>query len=64
MSGSVIISGARTPIGKLSGAFGQFERNRPGGGRHRGRAWSGPGFSPAKSTTCTWARSCKRARDS
>ena len=59
MAGSVILGGARTPIGKLSGALAGFSAADLGGfaikaaleraGRHR----------PSRSTTSSWAR-CSR----
>ena len=38
MPGSVILAGARTPIGKLSGASGRVQRHGPRRLRHRRRA--------------------------
>ena len=37
MTGSVIVGSARTPIGKLSGAFAGFERDGPRRRRHQER---------------------------
>ena len=37
-AGFVIVAGARTPIGKMSGAFASLLRGRPRGGRDQGRA--------------------------
>ena len=62
MSGSVIISGARTPIGKLSGAFSTLTATDLGGVAIAA-ALERAGLARAKLTTCTWARSCKRAKD-
>ena len=41
MPGSVIVSSARTPIGKLSGALVVAERHRPRRPRDQGRARAG-----------------------
>ena len=43
MAGSVIVAGARTPIGKLSGALGGVRRHRPRWLRHQGRPRAGRG---------------------
>jgi acetyl-CoA C-acetyltransferase len=41
MAGSVIVAGARTPIGKLSGALASFSRRRARRLRHLGRPRAG-----------------------
>ena len=59
MPGSVIVSAARTPIGKLSGALAAFSGHRPRRLRHHGRARAGRRQPATRSTTCSWAR-CSR----
>ena len=50
MPGSVVVSGARTPIGKLGGALASVAPVELGGARHRGGAASGAGSRPGRST--------------
>ena len=45
MPGSVIVAGARTPIGKLSGAFAGFSAAQLGAVPSE-PPWSGPGPGP------------------
>ena len=52
MAEAVIVAGARTPIGKLSGALAGFTGHGPRGFRHRGGVVSVPGCRPTRSTTC------------
>jgi len=61
MPGSVIVAGARTPIGKLSGALGGFAATELGGFAIRA-ALERAGVAPTRSTTCSWARSSRPAR--
>jgi acetyl-CoA C-acetyltransferase len=59
LSRSVIVSGARMPIGELSGASVLWSQRI--WERLRSRLhWSGQGLTRSKLTTCTWARSCKQ----
>ena len=51
MPGSVIVGGARTPIGKLSGALKGFTAMDLGGHRDRKAPWSGPGSPATRSIT-------------
>ena len=51
MPGSVIVSSARTPIGKLSGALGLVRGHRPRWTRDRGRARAGRDQPATRSTT-------------
>ena len=46
MAGSVILAGARTPIGKLSGALARVHRRRPRRLRHQGGARARPASAP------------------
>ncbi len=59
MPGSVIVAGARTPIGKLSGALAGFTGHGPRRVRHQGGARAGRHQPASRSTTCSWAR-CSR----
>ena len=59
MAGSVIVAGARTPIGKLSGASGRLQRRRARRVRDQGRARAGRPHARRRSTTSSWAR-CSR----
>ena len=45
MPGSVIVSSARTPIGKLSGSLGVVRGHRPRRPRDHGRARRGPAIA-------------------
>ena len=63
MPGSVIISGARTPIGKLSGAFASLSATDLGAAAVAAEL-EGRGSGPTRSTMCTWARYSRRARAS
>ncbi len=49
-TGSVIVSGARTPMGRLLGAFAGFPATKLGGSRSRPR-WSGPGWPRTRCST-------------
>ena len=51
MPGSVIVSSARTPIGKLSGALASFAATDLGGARDPGRARPGRRRRASRSTT-------------
>ena len=51
MAGSVIVAGARTPMGRLLGSLKDFSGRRPRRGRHQGRARARPGSRPTRSTT-------------
>ena len=62
MAEAVIVAGARTPIGKLSGALGRFHRHGAGRLRHRRGPDAGRASPPTRSTTCSWARSSRPGR--
>ena len=51
MPGSVIVSTARTPIGKLSGAFASFTAMDLGGVAIKARARARRASAPSRSTT-------------
>ena len=51
MTGSVIVGSARTPIGKLSGAFAGLSAMDLGGIAIKARS-SAPASAPSRSTTC------------
>ena len=51
MSGSVIVSFARTPIGKMSGALAGFAATDLGGVAIGGALEGGPGSTAPESTT-------------
>ncbi len=55
MAEAVIVAGARTPIGKLSGALAGFTAMDLGGFAIA-EALRGPACRPTRSTTCSWAR--------
>ena len=59
MPGSVIVAGARTPIGKLSGALAGFTADGARRLRDQGRARARRRQRPSRSTTCSWARCCR-----
>ena len=59
MPGSVILAGARTPIGKLSGALAGFSAMDLGGFAIAAALERARGGARATSTTCSWAR-CSR----
>ena len=52
MAGSYIVAGARTPIGKMSGALASLERRRSRRVRHQGRARARRRSRPDRSSTC------------
>ena len=57
----VILAGARTPIGKLSGSLGLVLRRRARRVRHRAPPSNGPDSPASRSTTSTWATSSRPA---
>ena len=56
MAGAVIVAGARTPIGKLSGALAGFTAMDLGGIAIAEALSSAPVSRPTRSTTSSWAR--------
>ena len=52
MTGSVIVGSARTPIGKLSGAFAGLSAMDLGGIAIKARARARRASTPSRSTTC------------
>ncbi len=61
MPGSVILAGARTPIGSASGAPPASRPPSSAASGHQGRAREGRDRFPRTSTTSSWARSCRPA---
>ena len=59
MPGSVIVAGARTPMGRLLGGLQRLLRHRPGRRSRSRPRWSGPGSPATRSTTSSWARCCR-----
>lgn len=55
MSGSYIVAGARTPIGKMSGALASFSAADLGGFAIKA-ALDAPAWRPRRSSTSSWAR--------
>ena len=56
MPGTVIVAGARTPIGKLSGALGGFAATELGGFAIAAALERAGRRSPTRSTTSSWVR--------
>ena len=61
MAGSVILAGARTPIGKLSGGLASFSGAQLGGFAIKAALERAGVSAPTRSTTCSWARCCRPA---